>query len=534
MELMVSQNLDGTRQPLEHGLGLRVFPRDLLLELQSLSKLPEEREALIVFCRKIRVHASFLGYPAIACLARKLEETLSYLPGQRTISAEHWKVVDAAFDQLAKTISMPKDNYVAEIDEHCSTLSRIFAATHDSEASIDNGLLAFEPPTDTSPWRSALASEISSTAGIGHQDLDIYHKELLDGMEKCSEEESWLVAQVASAAEDLAGRQSNQPPAKKLLSILGGHRFFQEVDRACIVGLVPGSNQLVVIDSAIHQRLRERGVENHMPPGYSCFISPTGSLTTLTPGFLRIFDDSSKVLDSFARAGRPAQRSIAYVAESGLKSGICLAIGRGQTVQGYMFLNSLKPGLFNHVMRDYAPILSLFTLIGTISLDAAGFSLSACQAVENEPISIPRHSSLFKATEFSKYVSQSLQLRTGYPSVIRVVMSTGLPFLYAPTAVVTAIAKLALGLGVSRVGTSGELVLTVSQRGEQILFEINAANESKGANNLARMERLIHEIQSTVRHQPLAIVLQSGKVTVGVPYEPVLDPGSTEYYSVAY
>ncbi len=296
--------------------------------------------------------------------------------------------------------------------------------------------------------------------------------------------------------------------------------------------LIPGSNQLVVVDSAIHSRMRDLGIPNHMPPGYSCFINPTGSLTTLKPGLLRIFDDSSQVLNSFAREGKPAQRSIAYIAEAGLKSGICLAIGRGETVQGYMFLNSLKPSLFNHVMRDYAPLLSLFALIGTISLDAAGFHLAACQAVHELPSAIPRHSTLFNRNELARYVAECLHARTGTQSTVNIRIAPALQFLYAPALIAPVIAKAALGLGLAQIGVSSALELNVLQYGERITFALDVPE--KNATNAQWLKHLVHELSSGLLNQPCSIGHRNGVLCIDIPCEPVLEPNSAWLYSVAY
>lgn len=529
---MVTNSTNAAGQQVAGATALRLFPQELVQQFNGTERLPDRRKQLITLCSKFRAHASYLGFPAITRLARKLEDTLQRLPTGEARESQAWSTVDTAITHLTHAVADPHNNHLAnQVDDLCESLSAITAQLNTQTTDTDTVPLLPFAATSTGELGINVSSEADAQR-IEHHDLDIYHRELLGGLEKCSDEESWLVAQVATAAEELAGRQSDQRPAKKLLSILNGHRFFQDVDRASIVGLIPGSNQLVVVDSAIHSRMRDLGIPNHMPPGYSCFINPTGSLTTLKPGLLRIFDDSSQVLNSFAREGKPAQRSIAYIAEAGLKSGICLAIGRGETVQGYMFLNSLKPSLFNHVMRDYAPLLSLFALIGTISLDAAGFHLAACQAVHELPSSIPRHSTLFDRKELEQYVAQCLHARTGTPCTVNIRIAPALQFLYAPAMVAPVVAKAALGLGLAHIGASGSVELNVLQYGERISFALEVPENN--ATNAQWLGHLVHELSSGLLNQPCSITHRNGVLCIDIPCEPVLEPNSAWLYSVAY
>ena len=474
----------------------------------------------------LQTEASFYGFPATARLARKTRAFVGSLESWPPASNEHRELTLASLSMLVTLVDEPcnaslagkVDGLCVRLDDHSDCLQ----------------LASIEPVVFQFGMVNPSQASSKSHAVARHADLDIYSSDVMDGMERCSDEESWIVTQLASAAEDLAGRRSDIRPAHKLMSVLRGHRFFQHMDRVCIVGLVPEANQLVVVDSCIHDRLKDQGIKNRMPRGYSCFVNPQGSLFQMKPGVLRIFADSQTVLESFAKNGRPAQRSIAYVAESGLRSGICLAIGRGETVQGYLFMNSYQPNLFDHVMRDYAPLLSLFSLMGTVALDAAGFHAVEGEFKAERMEAIPKHSQVFSIPQFKSWVERSIGQQIAGRCTVEIVADASLGFLYLPRVMVAAIAELACRTGLANVGTECHLRLMIHQEGEELVIELDRTALMNVLGTSLWLEESVSEIKSRHVNRPLSMGIKDNNVLLRFPYEPVLASNSEVLYSVAY
>ena len=101
---------------------------------------------------------------------------------------------------------------------------------------------------------------------------------------------------------------------------------------------------LTVLCSANSQN---QGV-NLVPDGYHCFVSASGSLTSVREGRVRVYDDIRVIMASFAAKGYPPQRTIRRVFEMGLQSGLCLPL-QGHGSRGMLFLNSRQLGYFHEV-----------------------------------------------------------------------------------------------------------------------------------------------------------------------------------------
>jgi hypothetical protein len=305
-----------------------------------------------------------------------------------------------------------------------------------------------------------------------------------------------------------------------------------------MVGLVPGTNQLVVVDSCISDRLRAHGVRNRMPRGYSCFVNPRGSLSTMKPGTLRMFSDSHAVLASFARQAKPVQRSIAHVSESGLRSGICLAIGRAENTQGYLFMNSLVPELFRDIKRDYGPLLSLFSLLGTVSLDGAGFGrsvLSEEPESEKDPEKdVPQHGIAFEPQSCQHYLRTLLQRLTPAVPAVEVHAPAWLAFLYAPAFTLRLLAQLATEIGLVAANAEAAWRITVEKSGTWINFHLHANNPAwQTAPEDWRGARL-NAFASRYAHVPMQFQLAPHGVTASVPYEPAIGNSTDVLYSVVH
>lgn len=509
---------------------LRSYSKTAVDQLQAAvaeweEKSPQAASELQEAVGKLLSEASFFGYPTTARLTRKLHDLFGKLPVEPS-ALTGTEAINWGLETLTELVTNPHNSALnVRIDTLCKALDEIRKKLDET------------PSTQAAFNFGAVASKSSATAfqkSNDHVDQNIYSSDTFDGMEKCSDEESWIVTQLASAAEELAGRGSDAKPASKLMSVLKGHQFFQHVDRVCVVGLMPHGNQLVVVDSCISKQLREMGSKNRMPSGYSCFVNPEGSLAHMKPGVLRIFADSRTVLDSFAKEGKPAQRSIAYVAESGLRSGICLAVGRGASTQGFVFMNSLQPNFFGNVMRDYAPLLSLVSLLGTVALDAAGFHVVESPQDVDGNASLSKHSEVFRADEFTSFLQGCVAQQTASNCKINLIADEELRFLYIPAVVVTILAEVAARLGFAIVGAENEFDVEVFQKHEQISFRVSSSAGASASRSSVWMESMLSGIARRHSNRPLAFECERESVLLHLPYEPVLPINQRVLYSVAY
>jgi hypothetical protein len=473
--------------------------------------------------RRLIVEASVLGFPRTAKLGRVIHSCLGM-----TEQREPHVVSDAlvqAFEVLHSLVGNPGGAIGVPVSAIIGLLRGVFG--------LEDAFLYL--PLPCYRWERPLGTSASNgTTGVlaSHVDANIYSSAIIDSLDRCSEEESWTVAQLASLAEDLACETDKIRPAHRLMSVLKNHRYFRNVDRLCIAGLVHGSNQLAVVDSCISQRLRAIRDDNPMPRGYSCFVNPQGSLFRMKPGVLRVFDDTQRVISSFVRQGKPPQRSIAHIADTGLKSGLCLAIGRADRVQGYLFMNSLESGWFNDVTGRFAPLLSLFSLLGTVSLDAAGFHAES----GSEPLEslLPRHSIAFDREVFVKQLNETLARRSLVRTTVSLRVSELQRFLYLPCTVVKVIVELIDRFNRSEAGATGELELDLLVDGESIC--VRWAHCIESCDEFAQQYRddALQCVRNEYREVPVSIHSDATSVHVRFPIEPILEGPASSTYSVAY
>lgn len=363
-----------------------------------------------------------------------------------------------------------------------------------------------------------------------HVDMSVYSSARIDPLDRCVEEESWIVTQLATLAEDLACGGRGDRPAHRLMNVLRNHRFFREVDRVCIAGRVCGTNQLVVADAAIGERCSESVLKK----GYSCFVNPQGSLFKMKPSTVRIFGDSDRVLASFANQGKPAQRSIAYIADQGLRSGLCLAVGRADQIQGFLFLNSTQRELFERTIEGYAPLLSLFALVTTIALDAHGFGIDRRPERVMLAGLVPNHSVVFRSAEFEQFTRTAIYQLTGLERNVELTYeSNASSFLYVPESIAGAIASL-----VSRIPghgfTDGNIRLQLERIGARMELRLPHNLPIEQPSTREWIERLIGLKRHENRNLPLGIRSRESSFVIDFPFEPAFDSATNESYSVIY
>jgi len=471
--------------------------------------------------RRAVTEAGFMGYPRIARLSRAIYNAVPLF--QANFNAVASATLCETLGLLHVLCRSPEDGKQTNVE---SAIELLQAAL-----SVERSVLLV-------PLKDYVRSDIPETMNqsnglaashVVHHDASIYACSAIDSLDRCAEEESWTVAQLAAVAEDLACSTDKKRPAHRLMNVLRGHRFFQNVDRVCLVGLVRGSNQLVVVDSCISQRLRSYRDENPMVRGYSCFVNPQGSLFSMRPGVLRVFDDCSRVLESFARQGKPAQRSISHIADTGLRSGLCLAIGRGESVQGFLFMNSQQVDLFRDVTKRFAPLLSLFSLLGTVAFDAAGFHADRREILDDH---LPKHSVEFSDEKFADMVAATVFKNSEMTANVSVHAINMPRFLYLPRTVVGVVAELIEKLGSNR--STQNVQMTVELVGEQIGIAWEHGRGPATEGPASYLKRATEHCRAKYAECPVFVDIQKDKVCVRFPAEPVFAAASGCAYSTAY
>lgn len=469
---------------------------------------------------RIIAESAFMGFPRASRLSRAIFNAVPLC--QNAPSIQSSLALCESLRLLLTLCRSPKDGAQTDVESAIALLQAALA--------VDRGTLLV-PMKNYERSDSSIATNPNSAGGvssIGHQDASIYSNAVIDSLDRCAEEESWTVAQLASVAEDLACNTEKMRPAHRLMSVLRGHRFFRSVDRLCLVGLVRGSNQLIVVDSCVSQRLRSYRDDNPMVRGYSCFVNPQGSLFRMKPGVLRVFDDCGRVLDSFARQGKPAQRSIAHIADTGLRSGLCLAIGRGDSVQGFLFMNSQQVDMFRDVTTRFAPLLSLFSLLGTVAFDSAGFHADRGEIVDGH---LPKHSVEFCDEKFAEMVKMTVSLNAELKINLSIREIDMPRFLYLPRTIVGLVADL-IEKTDQRKGK--EINLIVKRVGEQVEIGWAHGREVDCVVCAGYLEHVVEMCQAKYAECPVFVDLLGEIISVRFPVEPVFDCAGGCAYSVAY
>jgi len=483
----------------------------------------------------IATEASFRGFSRIVQLCKITMVSLAMAgneltqPSFRENQTLQHTALSKALILLDNVVQATAAVSMENVDHAIDCLESAFNVTKgDLCDSLDIGRISgaeFKP--DESNPRTYPGDEVRDQ----HYDSSVYSKETLDKLDHCSEEESWIVSQLASVAEDFATGLASERPALKLMQVLQGHKFFQKVDRVCLAGRTPNSNQLVVVDSAIS----ERSSKNTIKKGYSCFVNPYGSLFSMQPSTVRIFGESTRVLDSFHKQGRPAQRSIALIAEQGLRSGLCVAIGRGTTIQGFLFLNSMEPGLFDQVASRFAPLLSLFGMLGTLTLDASGFA--GREAPSKWPVlgHIPNHSIPFEKDSFAQLLGNHLNHWFGNTNTIQLDISPNVrPFLYLPRLVIESLTEVILRMQWNVSFERQELRLSIGLRNDEILFSIPHGSRLQDANAFGKIQALVDALNIELAFTPSRFENDGQGIRFVIPFEPTLNGDAGQLYSIVH
>lgn len=492
---------------------------DSLAELKDWEELQPHSQTAIELVKRVATEASFLGYPRAVKLCNIVLAAMDLTVSSEAISSQQINALVHALVSIKDTVTGSNAIEMA-----------------DSTDKLGDLLSHFGLPSDkvSSPMRldaNPIPKELTSGPGVPqvdteHRDLQVYRNARLDSLDQCFEEESWIVSQLASLAEDLASGSHCAHPASRLMYVLKNHKFFNQVDRVCLAGRVAGGNQLVILDASISARCPE----NSLVKGYSCFVNPEGSLFKMKPGTVRVFSDCERVLSSFAAQGKPAQRSIALISDQGLRSGLCLALGRGSEIQGFLFMNSVQSDLFREITINSAPILSLFGLIATISLDTNGFHPLPKHHPKHQEF-MPKSSTLFEMDHFHSLLEQALTQfhRPGIKQKLSVTNRVDNPqFLYLPNTIVNALAELIY----QTQDTSLNVSVEVDVKGSMVEIGFPHRIDSKDHKGWDWLTRIVRTVDSEFMNKPVDVRMNESRIVVVFPFEPVLFGQAGLRYSI--
>ncbi len=470
----------------------------------------------------ISIEASYLGFCTTVRLAHTISACINSSVCEKSLEKAQAALLLKALVNLKALVCNP-GHLPADTRQILLDLQTHFGI-HETDLTEP-----FAGRMDASPLD--LTTTLEQERSLAHRDLDVYRNARLDSLDHCREEETWIVSQLAALAEDLASGIHSAHPAIRLMHVLKGHKFFNHVDRVCLAGRVAHGNQLVVIDASIS----ERCVENSLKKGYSCFVNPEGSLFKMRPGTVRIFANSDRVLTSFVQQQKPAQRSIALIADQGLRSGLCLAIGRGDSIQGFLFLNSLKNDLFQDITVQFAPLLSLFGLVATIALDTNGFHLTRSDAGPYTDW-LPKTAIRFDQQEFLALVKRGIAMLRGPDSDVHLTMEKSASvteFLYLPTTVVATVADLVVRTRVAE-KNANKLHLQVAQERGEIRVEFQHHCNTSDTAVSDWLNHTVRSIGSRFANKPIKVRLDEKHIAVSFPYEPLLFGADQPLYSTVY
>ena len=475
---------------------------------------------------KIIAEASYLGFTRLLRLSRAIQSSLHRT--QANSGALESIVTPLATESLANAwhairilVTQYEDSRHVDVASEVAGLKEVFGFT---EEDLQN-MVSVTAVEDLDVWKKQY---LHSPQESDHVDTSVYRSAEIDTLDKCLEEETWIVSQLVALAEDLAAGTYSDRPAHKLMSILRRHRFFNRIDRVCLAGRVHDTNQLVVVDSSNSVRAGE----NTLKRGYSCFVNPEGSLFKMKPSTIRIFAECNRVLATFAEQRKPAQRSIALIADLGLRSGLCMSIGRGESVQGFLFLNSQEPALFDEITTRYAPLLSLVSIVATLAMDANGFHLDTFRRNSRFETVLPKKAILFDLDSFAKLFGDTMMTLTNKTYSVSVHSNVqGNNFLYSPSTVIGSIVDFVHRSGFE---STNPVQILVLRKGNQITLKVRLDEDMKAEGNFIFLQRTVAKQIADLEHLPIHLELSASSLQVRFPYEPVLEGSAGQNYSIAY
>ena len=192
---------------------------------------------------------------------------------------------------------------------------------------------------------------------LSNQNIYAYNA-LNANMVQINESESYLCASLMHLGHRLKlGVCGVEEFAKELMAVVNSTQAFYKLDRVCLSMVYKGANCLQAISTHNSNRIGE----NIMGPGYYCFTSAKSSLLSTRKTNCRSYGNIQIIVDAFQ--GRPVQRSLSYLKDMGLVSGLAIPLGDFGGVRGLLFLNTKNSDDFSYSRESDYFIISLIALI---------------------------------------------------------------------------------------------------------------------------------------------------------------------------
>ncbi|MCB1143051.1 MAG: hypothetical protein KDK54_12465 [Leptospiraceae bacterium] len=298
------------------------------------------------------------------------------------------------------------------------------------------------------------------------KDIPLFYKNFIQSNNFAFKKEySAMLSKLYSINHSKSPSSTTKSFAEELYKIFQVHPFYKKLNRICLTQLNFPQNELLIL-SQWSDTIADK---NLMMEGYRCYVNPEGSLFKLSSFNIRIYNSAEKILNSFREKNLPPQRSLRYLAEMGIRSGICIPLtdGNSQLIMGFLFLNSFEENYFTNLTdEDYA----FFSILQSIS-EYYIFQNNPKQqyfSPELKKLAGKEKSEFFNLDHFTSYI-QSIrsEYNNDLPEII-LDLKFKLPFLYIPNKIIYLLSLALLYLKDSK----STVKISIYEAQENIVFSL--------------------------------------------------------------
>jgi hypothetical protein len=365
-----------------------------------------------------------------------------------------------------------------------------------------------------------------------HTDKNIYKINFIKSLKyQFDESDTWLAAQLSNMAQDFVERTAMERYAERVAEVMRGHPRYSMIDRVCLAQALSPVNELVVVSSWCSLHVGQ----NLMPNGYRCFVDPEGSLFQLKPGQMRVFGSSKRILEQYGLEGKPPQRSMRYISEMGLQSGMCLPIFFYGRLQGILFMNTVQEEYFHHLRDEDYALLSLIKMVAKVAL-ALWNGYQPPLTLQLEQAEFLHKSEVFVAASFQHHVQELLRTMLGSSVSIYVDDATQVQWLYSPMQLAAAIVSAVMALSELMLHTKVvlrlELVSAPSGSGRNIQISFQHFLNYNDATTRQRADYMHRRLKREAEQIGLLCTMDEFFLTYSFPLDLAYTENSGILYSV--
>lgn len=337
-------------------------------------------------------------------------------------------------------------------------------------------------------------------------------------------EYSELIGRICAVESAMTLRESASGFCEELMAAFRQIAPYSGVDRICLAMRVGHANELVVVDSWNSTR----GGSNVMEPGYRCFVRPMSTLLSLREGEVRIYDDATRIADSFTKNEKPIQRSLSNVMKMGFRSGICIPLHVYGRLAGFFFMNSSSEGIFRGLSDEDYAVLNILSMVSKLAL--MGENRGDLEYASLASQSFAAFSSrVFDEAEFAEQLQSVFRWMTGERWRPAIQLIGDASFLYSPGSIAYLVARIATTLNPTKALPTDIRVRT--EEGDTVQIEIPVVDDSSQLTielYRTKVKRLERELAF------LRVELRAGinHVAIRFPLDPVFQGKEDVFYSV--